>query len=541
MLLRRLKIAPRSAICFSLIALVVVVLGIFAMGKMTSIRSATIDVSERAMPSYAALTDINDRLLRIRITAYRLFVHRDEESLRVAHDRLAELNIQVNEAKEKYASFINNPAEKEQYAKFSRFVDDFIAKNSELVRLSKAGSTDEMRSALGGDYKKYSDQLAGELEKLFKFNRENAAALALQAQKDYDNAIIGVTGFVALAAFLTAILAVMLTRSIVRPLASAAELAAVVAKGDLTQVIDTSGSDEPAALLQSLDVMRENLRSTVMQISGSSTQLASAAEELNLVTEEANRGVQRQTVEIEQAATAVNEMTTAVDEVARNAASTSEASAESDQLARDGSQQVSNTVESIHGLAEEVRHSMNSVERLSGKVSDISKVLNVIHAIAAQTNLLALNAAIEAARAGEAGRGFAVVADEVRALAQRTQQSTGEIDSMVSSIIVSTDEAMSLMKGSNIRAQSTIEVASAAGEALNSITAAIFNISERNLVIASAAEEQAQVSREVDQNLVAIRDLAMQTSAGAHQTSAASHELSRLAVDMKDLVSNFKI
>jgi len=541
MFMRKLKIAPRSAICFSIIALVVVLLGLFAINKMAHIRSATIDVSQREMPSYAALAAINERLLRMRITAYRLLVHREEASLTAAHIRITELEGLIKKAQAEYSSLISSEEERKQYEYFARIVAGFIEKNTELVELSKRGLREEMNMLLGGEYKRYSDELSPASEKLFKLNRDSATELAREAESNYYSAIIGVSGFVTLAAVLTGLLAVMLTRSIVNPLRAASDFASVVAKGDLTQKVDSIGGDELAALLTSLNRMKDNLRITVTQIADSSTQLASAAEELNQVTEEANRGAQKQTQEIEQAATAVNEMTAAVDEVARNAAGTSEASNLSDELARDGSQQVGNTVKSINVLADEVTRSLKAVEQLSGRVSDISKVLNVIHTIAAQTNLLALNAAIEAARAGDAGRGFAVVADEVRALAQRTQQSTGEIDLMVSSIMQSTDEAMVAMRGSYDQAQCTIDAARAAGAALKAITEAILDISGRNMVIASAAEEQAQVSREVDQNLVAIRDLAIQTSAGASQTNAASHELSKLASNLNHLVGNFNI
>ncbi|WP_371920017.1 methyl-accepting chemotaxis protein [Pseudomonas sp. GV071] len=287
--------------------------------------------------------------------------------------------------------------------------------------------------------------------------------------------------------------------------------------------------------------MQQSLKDTIHHIAQSSDQLASAAEELNAVTEDSSRGLHQQNNEIEQAATAVNEMTTAVDEVARNAVATSEASNASDRTARLGQDQVNKTVNSISDLAGDVSSTAEHVEQLATKVRDISKVLDVIRSIAEQTNLLALNAAIEAARAGDAGRGFAVVADEVRALAHRTQQSTQEIEQMISGIQQGTDQAMNAMQSSTHRANSTLELARAAGAALAEITDAISHISERNLVIASASEEQAQVAREVDRNLVNIRDLAQQTSAGAHETSAASQDLSRLAVDLNSLVNRFTL
>ncbi|WP_431978037.1 methyl-accepting chemotaxis protein [Pseudomonas oligotrophica] len=343
------------------------------------------------------------------------------------------------------------------------------------------------------------------------------------------------------AGLLTWLLAWVFTRSIVQPLAEAVEVAESVAAGDLRRPIETLGNDEPARLLAALKRMQGSLRETVQRIADSSNQLASAAEELNVVTEDSTRGLHQQNHEIEQAATAVNEMTTAVDEVARNAVVTSEASRESDATAQQGRQQVIRTVDSIGLLAADVTTTAGEVEQLAGQVRDISKVLDVIRSIAEQTNLLALNAAIEAARAGEAGRGFAVVADEVRALAHRTQQSTGEIEQMIGAVHQGTDKAVHAMQSSNQRAHATLELARAAGEALDDIARAISQISERNLVIASASEEQAQVAREVDRNLVNIRDLSLQSSAGANQTSAASQELARLAVELNGLVARFSL
>ncbi|MEG0969257.1 MAG: methyl-accepting chemotaxis protein, partial [Pseudomonas sp.] len=224
--------------------------------------------------------------------------------------------------------------------------------------------------------------------------------------------------------------------------------------------------------------------------------------------EDACRGLHQQNGEIEQAATAVNEMTSAAEDVARNATSTADATRSSDLTAQQGRQQVLRTVEAIAELASGVTATAGEVENLAERVRDISQVVDVIRSVAEQTNLLALNAAIEAARAGEAGRGFAVVADEVRSLAHRTQSSTQEIEQLVTAIEGGTVLAVNAMKGSNTRARDTLDVAHAAGQALDQIASSFTQINERNLVIASAAEQQAQVAREVDGNLTTIRDLA---------------------------------
>lgn len=541
MFVRRLKIASRSAICFSIIALVVVALGIFAMYQMGAIRSAAVEVSQKGMPSYEALGEINDRLLRIRITAYRLYAHRDPDAVQGAKARITELQKQLADVKEKYLATVTTEKERLQYEKFSEFVKGFVSINDRLMSMSDSNSLNEMNVVLGGEYRKYSDGLWGELDKLLKFNREKSEALALQVQTSYSSAVVGVAGFVALAAALTIGLAVLLTQSIVRPLKEASEVAMNISQGDLSRRVTVDGHDEMASLLRTLDYMQTSLRTVVEKIIYASRKLHSSAEELKLITDESARGVERQTLEIEQAATAVNEMTIAVTEVAKNAAELSAASQVSDELAKNGGRQVSDTIASINELANDVSSSMGAVERLSHQVEEISKVLTVIHTIAAQTNLLALNAAIEAARAGEAGRGFAVVADEVRALAQRTQQSTSEIDSMIMSIVQSTDETMKLMQVNNERGRRTSEIASAAGKALLEISEAVNDISLRNLVIVSATEEQAQVSNEVDRNLVSLRDLAVKTSNESNRTSAAGQGVSHLASELSELVGSFKI
>lgn len=541
MFIRKIKIASRSAICFAAIACIVVALGLFSMLQMENIRGASVEVSERGMLSYEALGEVNDRLLRIRITAYRLYVHRDPELVKSAKARIVELQGQLRQVEGKYSKTISSPQELRQFEKFSTFVDGFIAINTKLIALSDSNAVNDMGVLLGGEYKKYSDGLWGELENLLKFNREKSKDLAQKVESSYTNATVGVAGFVTLAAILTVGLAVLLTRSIVRPLKVASDLAMSISSGDLSARIQDDGKDETAALLRALAHMQTSLRDVVGRIILASKRLHSSSEELKLIADETTRGVERQTLEIEQAATAVNEMATAVNEVAKNATELSVASGTSDELAKNGGRQVDDTITSINELADEVSESMAAVERLSLKVEDISKVLSVIHTIAAQTNLLALNAAIEAARAGEAGRGFAVVADEVRALAQRTQQSTSEIDAMIMSIVQSTDETMRLMQLNNERGRRASDVASSAGRALMEISEAVKDISLRNLVIVSATEEQAQVSSEVDQNLVSLRNLAVKTSAESQRTSVAGQGVSDLASELSELVGSFKI
>ncbi|KRP82971.1 methyl-accepting chemotaxis protein [Pseudomonas lactis] len=541
MSLRHLNIAPRAFIGFAFIAVLVVLLGVFAVNRMTQMRQASQDMSANQLPSMTHLGTITENVLRMRILSFRVLVNREPAALQEAETRIGVLADKVKTAQAKYATLPAGPEEAALYKTFGVTLDNYLKAQAEMVALSKQGKVDEMRALINSRIKEGTDQMGEQLNKLIAINAADAKQADVDAGQSYEGAITGVVAVSIVAALLTVLLAWLLTRSIVTPLRKAVEVAETIAAGNLSKTIEDDGKDEPARLLSALSTMQASLRQTIQHIAGSATQLASAAEELSAVTEEASRGLQQQNNEIDQAATAVNEMTAAVEEVARNAVSTSEASGQSNQAAREGRDRVMETVGAIQTMTQDVQNTSAMIEGLAAQGRDIGKVLDVIRAIAEQTNLLALNAAIEAARAGEAGRGFAVVADEVRALAHRTAQSTQEIEKMVAGIQNGTGEAVQSMQQSNQRSQTTLEMARAAGASLEQITASISLINERNLVIASASEEQAQVSREVDRNLVNIRDLATQSAAGANQTSAASHELSRLAVDLNGMVARFVV
>ncbi|NUU38315.1 methyl-accepting chemotaxis protein [Pseudomonas sp. C2B4] len=541
MSLRNLNIAPRAFLGFAFIALLVIVLGVFAVNRMSIIRQASVDMGSTQLPSVGFLGNMTENVLRMRILSFRILVNREPAALQEAQTRITVLINNLRSAQASYAALPAQPEEAALYKTFMATLDNYMQAQNQMMELSRQNKLDEMRSLINSRIKEGTDQMGEQLNKLVALNTAYSKAALTEAGEQYNTAVTGIIVVAVIAALMTVLLALLLTRSIVTPLNRALQAAQTIAGGNLSKVIEVDGKDEPARLLGALSTMQASLRNTIEQIAGSATQLGAAAEELSAVTQDASRGLQQQNNEIEQAATAVNEMTAAVEEVARNAVSTSEASNQSTQAAREGRDRVVETVDAIQTMTHDVQNTSLMIEGLAAQGRDIGKVLDVIRAIAEQTNLLALNAAIEAARAGEAGRGFAVVADEVRALAHRTAQSTQEIEKMVAGIQNGTGEAVASMQQSNQRTQSTLELARAAGVALEQITQSIHLINERNLVIASASEEQAQVSREVDRNLVNIRDLATQSATGANQTSVASHELSRLAVNLNGLVARFVI
>ncbi|ATR85130.1 methyl-accepting chemotaxis protein [Pseudomonas sp. FFUP_PS_473] len=541
MSLRNMNIAPRALLGFALIGALMLALGIFALNQMSVIRQAGVVIEQNSIPSIKNLGELNQLTLRLRSLAYRLLVNREPAELRDTLALMDKRNAQIDEVRKTYEPLIADQNERATYNQYVQLLSQYRQLEARMKNHAQSGQLDELRTLLNRELLDNSEQINTLMENLVKINTEQTRNTNQVAAEQYSTAFTLVIALLVVATVLTFVCALLLTRSIVKPINDALHAAEQIAEGNLTRPIQTQGRDEAARLLQAMAKMQNKLRDTLHQISGSANQLASAAEELNSVTEESARGLQQQNNEIEQAATAVTEMTSAVEEVARNAVSTSEASKDATRSAGDGRDLVMETVSAIERMSADVQGTAELVSNLAEESRDIGKVLDVIRGLADQTNLLALNAAIEAARAGEAGRGFAVVADEVRALAHRTQQSTSEIERMIGSIQGGTEQAVNSMRNSTERAESTLNIARGAGLALDTITGAVAQINERNLVIASAAEEQAQVAREVDRNLVNINDLSVQSATGAHQTSAASAELSRLAVDLNSLVARFSV
>ncbi|CAH0251573.1 Methyl-accepting chemotaxis protein McpS [Pseudomonas brassicacearum] len=344
-----------------------------------------------------------------------------------------------------------------------------------------------------------------------------------------------------LALLVGVIAAVIITRQITGPLRDTLAVVERIAGGDLSQNVIVTRRDELGVLQQGIARMGVTLRDLISGIRDGVTQIASAAEELSAVTEQTSAGVNSQKVETDQVATAMHEMTATVQEVARNAEEASQAAAAADGEARAGDQVVSEAIAQIERLASEVVRSTDAMTVLQQESDKIGSVMDVIKAVAEQTNLLALNAAIEAARAGEAGRGFAVVADEVRGLAQRTQKSTEEIEGLVAGLQNGTQQVAAVMNNSRSLTDSSVALTRKAGASLENITRTVSNIQSMNQQIAAAAEQQSAVAEEISRSIINVRDVSEQTAAASEETAASSVELARLGNQLQMMVSHFRV
>jgi methyl-accepting chemotaxis protein len=347
--------------------------------------------------------------------------------------------------------------------------------------------------------------------------------------------VIGVL-FVLAAVWLLNILITQRLRNTVAAMQEIAE-----GDGDLTRRLDEMGSDEISQLASGFNTFAGKMGLLLTEVSSATTQLASAAEQMSAVTEQNNNGIAQQQTETDMVATAINEMVATVQEVARNAQLAAGSAHEADTKTSEGQAVVDQTVSAINTLAAEVENVANAVNQLETDSEDIGKVLDVIRSIAEQTNLLALNAAIEAARAGEQGRGFAVVADEVRTLASRTHDSTNEIMEIIERVQGGARSVASAMSVGRDQAKLSVDQAARAGNALGAIAASISSISDMNTQIASAAEEQSAVAEEVNRNVVNISQICRQSRDGAEQTADSAGQLAQLAGQLQIMLAQFKL
>ena len=333
----------------------------------------------------------------------------------------------------------------------------------------------------------------------------------------------------------------LITRSIVRPLKETVALAQTVASGDFTHQLEVTRKDELGALQASMQQMTTNLRGLIGEMKDGVVQVASAAEQLSAVTEQTSAGVQAQKVETDQIATAMQEMTATTHEVARNAGEAAKSALDASQQALQGDQAVSKAVTQIELLASEMDATKTAMAELRNHADSIGGVLDVIKAVSEQTNLLALNAAIEAARAGEAGRGFAVVADEVRGLAQRTRSSTDEIAQLITGLNQSTDRMATVLEQNIQLTGSSVDLSREAGDMLKRITQSVRSIESMNEQIACAAEQQSAAGEEIGRNVTNVRDISDQTASASEETASSSMELARIGVRLQEMTARFKV
>ncbi|WP_341218028.1 methyl-accepting chemotaxis protein [Neptunomonas phycophila] len=404
------------------------------------------------------------------------------------------------------------------------------SKEMDVAKLSYADSIDEFKWMIGTGF--YIDDIEDKL-----------AVTQKKVNADIQNTMLIIAALGALLLVVFVLIALWMSSKITRPLRDVAEALADISagEGDLTRRLSVSTGDEVGLVATGFNNFADKIQHLVVDLKKSIQELSRSTEQMNQVVKKTNADVQRQRHETTQTAAAVHEMAATAQEVASNAGGAASAADQADHATSDGQKEVEATISALQQLYQDVNRSSEVISRLDDDADKIGSVVNVIKEIADQTNLLALNAAIEAARAGEYGRGFSVVADEVRTLANRTQESTQEIQMMIERLLTGAREAVSVMETSRSQGETTVERAAKASESLGVITASVSTINNMNMQIASAAEEQTAVADEISSSVQQIADIAEHSAKNADNLEATTNEMSRLEKRLQSLVGHFKV
>ncbi len=428
----------------------------------------------------------------------------------------------------------------EQLEKITHNFNSFKHHAETALELLEAGKTQEA-IALVKKIEAEEDNFNHGTETLLNTITKLTEASVITAEQHEYQVLFVSTIIMAGALLFGTIVTLMITKNITANLSKAINIAEKIAGGDLTEKITIDSKDEVGSLMLSIQHMQSSLRSLITDMSVSATDLASSSEQLSAVNEQNNRNIHQEQQEVAMVATAMDEMNCTVQDVAKNAVETSVAANEANDRASEGNKVVGQTISAITKLADSVESTTNVIDELGKNSENIGSVLDVIKKIAEQTNLLALNAAIEAARAGEQGRGFAVVADEVRTLAQRTQESTLEIESMISGLQTGVNNAISSMHAGRDNSQKSVAKAKEAEIALIAITESINNINDMSTQIASASEQQACTTSEIAKNIFNVNNISEQNAAAFNESSATTEELKNMAKKLQQRITQFKI
>ncbi len=550
----RMKIMGNAGILLILLACS----SLYGIYAMSQIGASLQSITEADIPLTAKITNITEhqlqqalhleRALRFSGALQQDLVHFKEEMQRfeAINHKIEE---EIREGENLAGTLVGLSAEKQ--AEFTR-VDEALkkidsahaeyARHVQTVFAHLSEGNIAAAEALIERVEVEEDQLDEKLHVLLSEITGFTAQAGLHAEQQEQRALSTLIA-ITLAALLTGFaLSWLITGNITRRLSQVSKGLKAIASGDLRrQTHGRDGRDEIGSLKASAQEMHSRLLEMIGHISETTEQLSAAAEEMSIVTVQTREGIQQQQSETEQVATAMNEMTATVQEVANNITLSAEAAETTYRDTDNGRQIIEGTIQDIQQLASRIERGAETVQQLEQHSGEISGVLDVIKGVAEQTNLLALNAAIEAARAGEQGRGFAVVADEVRTLASRTQQSTEEINQMINSLQAVSQAAVQVMTESREQVQSVVTQATAADATFTEIRDAVAHINDMNGQIASAAEEQSCVAEEINRNIVQINDIAGETASGAEHTAIASQDLAHMATELQSIVRQFKV
>ncbi|MCY9811602.1 methyl-accepting chemotaxis protein [Aeromonas caviae] len=536
---------------FAVLGLMMAFIGGFSLFEFSKMNRAAIGFTDSILPAVVRTSTLGETINALRRYELDVFLVADDAQQKARYRNESEKSLQ--EAARQIVAHDGTiwAEDREERRAFDIVKADwerYVALHQRIRQMQDSGQMAEARHLFMGEGVTLYTTLSKSVGGLIRINHGYSVGSRAEVIAAFDSAKLSVTLALVIGLALVVALSVVLTRQIRDPLIMLARQAQRIASGDLGRGElqewirgNRFNRDELGQLGSAIDRMQGALAELVSEISGSVSQLSSAVEEVSAISEQSAKGMASQQGEVSQVATAMNEMQSTVNEVARNTTDAMGAAKQASRTSTQGNQVVRSAIGSIEQVSRQIEQAGSVVQQLETDSASISMVLDVIRGIAEQTNLLALNAAIEAARAGEQGRGFAVVADEVRSLAQRTQASTAEISKMIEVLQERTAEAGSAMQLSRQQMQESVELAREAGSSIDSINGAVTQITDMNTLIATATEQQNAVTEELNRSIVKIHTAADENAQGAQQTAQACVELSRLATSLHHMTQRFTL
>ncbi|WP_324031248.1 methyl-accepting chemotaxis protein [Aeromonas caviae] len=536
---------------FAVLGLMMAFIGGFSLFEFSKMNRAAIGFTDSILPAVVRTSTLGETINALRRYELDVFLVADDAQQKARYRNESEKSLQ--EAARQIVAHDGTiwAEDREERRAFDIVKADwerYVALHQRIRQMQDSGQMAEAQHLFMGEGVTLYTNLTKSVGDLIRINHGYSVGSRAEVIAAFDSAKLSVTLALVIGLALVVALSVVLTRQIRDPLIMLARQAQRIASGDLGRGElqewirgNRFNRDELGQLGSAIDRMQGALAELVIEISGSVSQLSSAVEEVSAISEQSAKGMASQQGEVSQVATAMNEMQSTVNEVARNTTDAMGAAKQASCTSTQGNQVVRSAIGSIEQVSRQIEQAGSVVQQLETDSASISMVLDVIRGIAEQTNLLALNAAIEAARAGEQGRGFAVVADEVRSLAQRTQASTAEISKMIEVLQERTAEAGSAMQLSRQQMQESVELAREAGSSIDSINGAVTQITDMNTLIATATEQQNAVTEELNRSIVKIHTAADENAQGAQQTAQACVELSRLATSLHHMTQRFTL
>lgn len=541
---KRLGLRVKVALPFAITAVALVVIGLFAVSTVRNLVSDTDNIAETYLPSVSEILN-GDRDLYQAMVAQMAFVDaqfNNEEG----EDYLASFDENAGQALERFnkaVARLEGTGVSDVSRGFDTAYERWLSSAQRVLELAETGDPEQARSLADSETNELFDNLRNYFDEVGAHADAQAQIRAGEASSEGQSSSVTILLITVVAILISIGLFAVFLKMIIASIGALRDQLDNIAQGegDLTQRIPVEMDDDLGKLAKSFNLVLENLQSMIGSIQQLTRELGTGASDLARAAKDNNDGVTRQTDSISMVATAINEMQSAIEEVAGNASRAAEITREAEEKGKNGARIIRSSSEQVHRLAAQISKAVEVIRKLSDDSDNITSVLDVIRGIAEQTNLLALNAAIEAARAGEQGRGFAVVADEVRTLAQRTGQSTEDIQTMITTLQTGVADIVSVMETGSKEASETEKLATDAESELKAILEAMANIADVNTSVASATEEQTQVVDEINRSITEINDLATESANRSRDIDGISESLEGYARELESQTGRFRV